>query len=197
MKAGEWERLLAQSSQGRVHAQELARFLEILDRWGRVVDLTAPVRPEVLVRDHVEESLVGARWLRGGRLLDVGSGSGFPAIPLLVARRDVRGVLLEPRGRRWAFLKEVVRVLGLEAEVLRVELARFSGGKVENMTVRGLARQVWEGEAAKVLGEGGRLLWWAGPRAAVRPPAGFEDVITCPLPSQERGRLVVWGRCST
>ena len=67
---------------------------------------------------HVLESLAALPWVGStGTLLDVGSGNGFPAVPLLLARPGVRGVLLEPRERRWAFLREVVRELGLPAEV--------------------------------------------------------------------------------
>jgi 16S rRNA (guanine527-N7)-methyltransferase len=197
VKAQEWQRLLAQAPEAAAHASELAVYLELLERWGQVCDLTGPMAAEALVRDHLRESLVAAPLLLAGTVLDVGSGNGFPGIPLLVARRDVAGVLLEPRVRRWAFLKEAVRVLGVRAEVLRVPLSALGGVRAENLAVRGVAREVWENEAGRVVLEGGRLFWWAGPRAAVRPPVGFEDVVTCPLPNPERGRLVVWGRCST
>ncbi len=54
-----------------------------------------------------------------GALLDIGSGAGLPGVPLLIARPGWRGVLLEPRQKRWAFLRLVVRELGLECTVER------------------------------------------------------------------------------
>lgn len=178
-------------------AEALAVFLELLERWGSVCDLTSRLGPQDLLRDHVLESLAGAPWLLSGLLVDVGSGAGFPAIPLLLARRDVRGFLVEPRGRRWAFLREVVRELGLEAEVWRGRVEDVVVSGAANGSVRALAREVWEGEARRLLAPGGRWLWWAGRKADVAPAAGFEGVVTCALPNPGRGWLVVWERCFT
>lgn len=197
MKGSAWRDRLVAAGVSEDLAVALALFLELLQGWGRACDLTAELDPENLLRDHVLESLAGVPWLVPGVLLDVGSGGGFPAVPLLLARRDVRGVLLEPRSRRWAFLKEVVRELGLVAEVERARLEDAAVFGVENVSVRALARGVWEEKARGLVKPGGRFLWWAGPKACLAPPAGLEDVVTCPLPNPERGWLVVWGRCFT
>lgn len=191
-----WQRLRALPTCAP-YADALTCYLELLEVWGAACDLVGPVGEEELLRDHLLESLVAAPLLVAGRLVDLGSGSGFPAIPLLVARRDVAGVLLEPRKRRWAFLKEVVRELGLEAEVRRVCLASLEAMAVENVTVRALARCVWEDRGPRLLAPGGRLFWWAGPKAEGNAPTGLELVVTCPLPNPRRGRLLVWGPCST
>lgn len=192
-----WRNRLVAAGVSPELADGLSVFLERLARWGKALDLTAGLAPEELLRDHVLESLTGAPWLLSGVLLDLGSGAGFPAIPLLLARRDVRGFLLEPRSRRWVFLKEAVRELGLEAEVWRGRVGEVPASGAANVSVRALAREVWEGEARRLLAPGGRWLWWAGPKACLVPPAGLEDVVTCPLPNPRRGWLVVWGRCFT
>lgn len=197
MGASTWRDRLVAAGVGEELADPLAVYLELLGRWGKACDLTAGLAPEELVRDHVLESLTGAPWLLSGVLLDLGSGGGFPAVPLLLARRDVQGILVEPRARRWAFLREAVRVLGLEAEVWRGRVEDVARSGVENVSVRALAREVWEGEARRLLAPGGRWLWWAGPKACLAPPEGLEDVVTCPLPNPRRGWLVVWGRCFT
>jgi len=99
--------------------EQLAHFAGLLARWNAVHNLVADATPEVLVRDHLLDSLAGTIAMTNhGRLLDIGSGAGFPAIPLLVCVPQWRGTLLEPRHKRWAFLKLVVRELGLDAEVL-------------------------------------------------------------------------------
>lgn len=194
---GKWWQRLRGLPACAPYADALACYLGLLEVWGGACDLTGSLGEEELLRDHLLESLVAAPLLGAGRLLDLGSGNGFPAIPLLVARRDVGGLLLEPRKRRWAFLKEVVRELGLNAEVRRMSVASVEPLAVENVTVRALARSVWEERGARLLAPGGRFFWWAGPRAEVDAPAGLELVVTCALPNPQRGRLVVWKPCST
>lgn len=197
MLAEAWrDRLVAAGVEAPLAAR-LGIFLELLQRWGQVLDLTGRLDAGELVRDHVVESLAGAGWLQPGVMVDAGSGSGFPGIPLLLARPEVRGILVEPRQRRWAFLKEAVRELGLDAEVFRGRVEALDCAGAANLTVRALAREAWEAEARRLVASGGRVLWWAGPRADVAPPEGFASVVTCPLPNPKRGRLVVWGRCST
>ncbi len=126
---GEFRELLGAAGLDGGVVEGLLIFLGLLGRWGRVCDLTASLPAHDLVRDHVLESLAGVPWVPAGVVVDVGSGAGFPAIPILLARRDVHGVLVEPRARRWAFLKEVVRELGLDAEVRR--------GRVEGLGLAG------------------------------------------------------------
>ncbi len=194
-----WSARLEEAGVGAVVAADLASFLVVLGRFSTVTDLVGRVDAGRLVREHVLESLAGATWVPGrGRMLDVGSGNGFPAVPLLVARRGVEGVLLEPRERRWVFLKEVVRELGLPAEVRRERLDAHEGGGYDVVTVRAVAPGVWAPRAAELVGPGGVVLWWAGPGAeqGVAVP-GMACVLTSRLPDPGRGGVTVWRRCST
>jgi 16S rRNA (guanine527-N7)-methyltransferase len=114
-----------------------AVFLEILLRANAGVNLVSrkDAIPDVLVARHLLDALEvlplvpppGARRLR---VLDIGSGGGFPAIPLLLARRDLDGVLVESIGKKARFLEEVVGALGLTARVVN---ARFPGPALELM----------------------------------------------------------------
>jgi len=115
----------------------LASFLELLLRANAGINLVSRKEavPEVLVARHLIDALEalpllpppGARRLR---LLDIGSGGGFPAIPLLLARRDLDGVLVESVGKKARFLEEAVGRLGLTARVVN---ARFPGPALELM----------------------------------------------------------------
>lgn len=192
-----WRRELENLALRPEQAEKLETFLDLLEEWNSVYNLMGPIDRAKLLQDHVRECFVGVPWLLPGELVDVGSGNGFPGVLLLVAREGLPGIFLEPRKNRWAFLKEVVRRLRLPAEVLRKRLDQVSGLAANNVSIRGVARVVWEKQLAGVVKDGGRVLWWAGPRAATKPPNGFVSVVTCSLPNRVRGRLVVWGRCST
>jgi 16S rRNA (guanine(527)-N(7))-methyltransferase RsmG len=199
LPGGEWRRLLVGAGVSALLAESLAAYLVLLGRWESAVDLIGRVDPQTLLRDHVLESLAALEHIpEHGTLLDVGTGNGFPAVPLLLARPGVRGVLLEPRERRWVFLREVLRELGVGAEVRRERLAQHAGADYDVMTVRALGAPVWAGEAVDRLGAGGLLLWWTtAAAAAALGVLGMSRVITSALPAQERGVIAVWRRCST
>ena len=196
--ASSWERRLTAAGIGGALAERLARFLVILGEWQGATNLIGRVSVETLLRDHVLESLAGVPFLPStGRLLDAGSGNGFPAVPLLLARPGLTGVLLEPRERRWAFLKEVLRELGVAAEVRRDRVADHLGCH-DAFTARALAAEVWAPVAGRLVRPGGTVLFWAGPGPESTPTlGGFEPVLTSALPDPRRGVLAVWRRCST
>ena len=101
----------------------LAAFAELIYRWAPRIGLVADSDLKRLWSRHVEDSLRAAPLLRSlpaGPVVDVGSGAGFPGIPLAVALPDRRFRLLEPRSRRAAFLEEAARTIDLEVEVVRV-----------------------------------------------------------------------------
>jgi 16S rRNA (guanine527-N7)-methyltransferase len=105
-------------------AQPLADYLELVVAWNRKLDLTAAkgalAQIEVLLGDAFvlsDPRLVTP----SARLLDVGSGAGAPAIPLLLLRPDITGTLVEPLRKRVAFLRTVVGTLGLVERVTVLE----------------------------------------------------------------------------
>jgi 16S rRNA (guanine(527)-N(7))-methyltransferase RsmG len=93
--------------------ERLARFLSFLDLARRRTNLTGPFPSEELV-DHALESALGASLLPGGaRFVDIGSGAGFPGVPIAIARPDTRLTPVEPRRRRAEFLDAAIREIGL------------------------------------------------------------------------------------
>lgn len=96
------------------------RYLTLLADWGHRIDLTTVLDPEGVQRRHFLESLaVGAALRRlgllpdGASVIDVGSGAGFPGLPIRIVWPSVRLTLLEARRKRAAFLEAVVAALGL------------------------------------------------------------------------------------
>jgi 16S rRNA (guanine527-N7)-methyltransferase len=90
-------------------------YLSELKKWSRVHNLTSIRDDRDIVEKHFLDSLLYLRALpQGGlKLLDVGSGAGFPGIPLKLVRPEVDLYLLEPRGKKAAFLRYIADTLGL------------------------------------------------------------------------------------
>ena len=199
LDSGQWSRLLTDAGAPQELVEPLTRYLLLLARWEGAVDLLGRVDPLTLVREHVLESLAGLAVVpSSGSLLDVGSGNGFPAVPLLLGQPTLDGVLLEPRERRWAFLREVARELSLAVDVRRERLEEHRGGEYAALTVRAVKAGAWRLRAGSLVRAGGVLLCWATTTQAARLTVpGMEPVLTSPLPVPERGVIAVWRRCST
>jgi len=109
-------------------AEALAAYLDVLRRWNQRGNLTAfelnPPSDGALDR-LIVEPIAASKWvLASDRLLvDIGSGGGSPAIPLRMVASQLRIVMVEARTRRAAFLREAVRLLGLDQ--VEVENRRF------------------------------------------------------------------------
>jgi 16S rRNA (guanine527-N7)-methyltransferase len=144
------------------HAQRaLAAYLDLLEVWSARVNLTGARTPQQRVEALVAEVLPAAPLPAPGRLLDVGSGNGSPGLVLAVVRPDLEATLLEPRARRWAFLREAVRVAGCRnVEVLRLRHDQYRGGPARSVTLRGLRLPLRE--VAGLVEEGGALLVFGG-----------------------------------
>lgn len=189
---------------GRVEAAAvapLARYAELVERWSARHSLVRFADRRELVERHLLDALAGSGELTGqGRLLDVGSGAGLPGVPLLVARPRWSGDLLEPRQKRWAFLKLVIRELELPAAALRTRFQDLpAGGRWDCITARALgdaeALLAWAGGRLR---PAGRVLLWTTEDgvAALRGLEGWR-VLSSPLPGLERGRLCRLQPCFT
>ena len=98
---------------------ELRRYRDELQSRGRRTNLVGSTGPAEL-DVHIEDSLAAGPLLaRHARVVDLGSGAGFPGLPLAIVRPDVSMTLVEIRERRVHFLRHVVRTLSLDCQVLR------------------------------------------------------------------------------
>ena len=117
----------------------LSRFLDELALWGARINLVGSLERAAL-EIHVTDSLAAARALpAGARVADLGSGAGFPGIPIAIARPDLDLVLVEIRERRIHFLRHIVRTLGLRCEVRRASIEKVPERRVEYALLRAVA----------------------------------------------------------
>ncbi|MFO7645588.1 MAG: 16S rRNA (guanine(527)-N(7))-methyltransferase RsmG [Desulfosarcina sp.] len=87
--------------------------LELL-QWNRAANLTAITDPLAVAIKHCVDALAVAAWIDpGARVLDAGSGGGFPGIPLAIVRPDLALTLVDSVRKKVSFLKHVIRTLGL------------------------------------------------------------------------------------
>ena len=112
---------------------QVLSYVGLLQNWSRVVNLTSIREPAEILRRHFGESLFITSIVQlGGRLVDVGTGAGFPGLALKIACPELEVTLLEPVARKRAFLKEVVRTCrlgGVEIRGERVEQLARTGVK--------------------------------------------------------------------
>jgi 16S rRNA (guanine527-N7)-methyltransferase len=94
-------------------ATRLVRHLDLMDEWGARMNLTAIHAREQQLTKHVLDSLSVRPWLKGERVADVGSGAGFPGIPLAVVEPARHFALIESTGKKCEFLRHVVSELAL------------------------------------------------------------------------------------
>lgn len=122
----------------------LDRYAQLLVEYNQKVNLTALTRPEEIEDRHFIDSLLFAAQPRvAGRLVDVGTGAGFPGVVAKLYKPDLRLTLMEPTGKRVAFLQFLCGELGLEAEFAKEraeEAARKAWREVFDVaTARGVA----------------------------------------------------------
>ena len=100
-----------------VQAEQFLRYLTHLIEWNRVINLTAIVDPDEIIIKHFVDSLaalVTTDFTDNSLVLDVGSGGGFPGIPIKIMKSGVRLVLVEPVQKKCSFLNSVVGLLKLQ-----------------------------------------------------------------------------------
>ncbi len=110
LDAGLTEMALELSVQAK---ESLLAYLSLLIKWNKTYNLTAIHEPERMLTHHILDSLVLVPHVEPGRLLDVGSGAGFPGIPLAIARPNLQVTVMDASQKKCGFMQQVVIELKL------------------------------------------------------------------------------------
>ena len=95
--------------------EKFSAFYELLLAYNAKFNLTAVTEEDEVFHKHFLDSLAGEGFLRkGAHCVEVGSGAGFPSIPLKIVREDISLTLIESTGKKCDFLRAAVKELGLE-----------------------------------------------------------------------------------
>lgn len=155
-------------------AEKMRRYHELLMDWNTRMDLTAVTEAEEMLDRHYMDSLmpltVPGLLPTGGTIIDVGTGAGFPGLPLALACPDAQVTLLDAQQKRLTFLQAVVDELHVD-NVTLVHARAEDGARQKELRERfdvAVARAV---APASVLAEyllpyvkvGGKALFWKGP----------------------------------
>lgn len=156
-------------------AEALTRLLSELDRWNQRINLTAIRDVQEMVAGHILDSLVVRRFLQGPRVLDIGTGAGFPGLPLAVVEPDLEFVLLDSNGRKIGFVRHMIGELGLtNVEAVKSRAEDYQpDARFDTVIARALASIPRLVElSSHLVGEDGQLLALKG-----RHPADELDAI--------------------
>jgi 16S rRNA (guanine527-N7)-methyltransferase len=145
-------------------------YLRHLQTWNRSINLTAIISDEEIVVKHFVDSFAALNAVAinpGSRLLDVGTGAGFPGVPLKIIRPDLSVTLVEPSQKKTSFLRFIVGLLHLEnVDIFEGSLDRFLDtlSAVESydyVTTRALKPSLIMMVGAKLLRPGGMAIFYS------------------------------------
>jgi 16S rRNA (guanine527-N7)-methyltransferase len=143
-------------------------YIDLLLRWNQKTSLTTVTEPDAILRFHFGESLIAAATvpIRHGRLADVGSGAGFPAVPIRMVSQGISVILIESNQKKATFLAEIVRELdlkGVEVRRCRMEEIELNDEKLDFITARALGiDDVFLNWSGKHLNQHGSVVLWLG-----------------------------------
>ncbi|WP_109485770.1 16S rRNA (guanine(527)-N(7))-methyltransferase RsmG [Occallatibacter savannae] len=135
-------------------------YLDLLMKWNARMNLTAVRSRAEILRTHFVECIACARAVpqEVHSLLDLGSGAGFPGIPISICRPEIAVMLVESQTKKAAFLHEAVRSLGIGAKVLACRAETITA-KFDCVTLRAVDRMsIAAATGARLLQNGGWLV---------------------------------------
>ncbi|HEY6348718.1 MAG TPA: 16S rRNA (guanine(527)-N(7))-methyltransferase RsmG [Candidatus Angelobacter sp.] len=177
--------------------EQTSIYIDLLMKWNARVNLTAVRTAEEIVQRHFGESFFAAAHLleKGGAksVIDLGSGAGFPGVPLAMLRPQAQVTLIESHGKKAAFLNEVIRVLKLSNAIVFKERAETYPGSAQLVTMRavenfsraaslalrlvspggGLALMIGESQAAEAAALDPQINW----QSPIAVPGGHSRVL--------------------
>lgn len=191
---------------------QVSAYLDLLLRWNAGINLTAVRDPESIVTRHFGESFFAARQVlkgqeAGGRrqeagagsqgcAIDLGSGAGFPGLPLKIFAPGLALTLIESSQKKAVFLKEAVRTLALTGVDVFAGRAEDFAATADLVTLRAVERYERAlGAAARLVAPGGRLALLIGSPQAARTPQvlaefGWQAAVAIP---QSSARVLLVG----
>ncbi len=115
-----------------MQSEKLVNYLELLEKWNKVYNLTSVRDPREMISRHILDSLAILPYLSGNTLLDVGTGAGLPGIPLAIVQAELAVTLLDSNSKKTRFLQQAKAELALgnitvvHARIEQAELPKYA-----------------------------------------------------------------------
>ena len=125
-------------SLSKEQGEKLLKLYDFLVEYNEKVNLTAITDFEEVVIKHFVDSILPFSKLsidKGASFIDVGTGAGFPSIPLLIYRPDLEGTLLEALNKRCVFLEAACELVGVKAKVIHGRAEDYAKDKREQFDI--------------------------------------------------------------
>jgi 16S rRNA (guanine527-N7)-methyltransferase len=175
-------------------------YIELLLRWNQKTSLTTITDPSEILRFHFGESFLAVATIpiRHGRLADVGSGAGFPAVPIRMVSDEVSAILIESNQKKATFLAEIVRELRLanvDVRRCRMEDVHLNDARVDFVTARAIGiDEDFLNWSRYALNPAGSLVLWLGDADVTRisRKSGWNWAHPTRIPQSER-RFILCG----
>lgn len=111
-------------------ADKFIRYYELIVEWNEKMNLTAIKGEQETAQKHFADSLLPSELIpKGAKCIDVGTGAGFPGIPLLIMRQDITVTLLDSLNKRLIFLDEVLKELDLGKRAKTLHMRSEDAGR--------------------------------------------------------------------
>lgn len=111
--------------------QKFYQYMNLLIEWNEKINLTAIVEPKEIILKHFIDSLTIIKYIEHDKtVIDIGTGAGFPGIPIKIVRPDLKVTLLDSLNKRINFLNEVIKSLELEnISVVHARIEEYAKNK--------------------------------------------------------------------
>lgn len=156
-------------------ADQFATLLTELEHWSARVNLTAIRSIDKMISGHLLDSLAVRPFLQGNSIIDIGTGAGFPGLPLAIAEPERSFVLLDSNGKKIRFVQHIVSKLGLgNVRAVKARAEDYAAGETfDTVIARALAT------IPRIIELGGHLAGRKGVLLALKgrhPAAELEQV---------------------
>lgn len=104
----------------------LLAFIKLIEKWNKAYNLTSVRKPEEMMRLHILDSLTVLSFIQGERVADIGTGAGFPGIPLAIFMPDVEFTLVDSNSKKTRFVQQAILELKLQnVNVIHSRVEKF------------------------------------------------------------------------
>jgi 16S rRNA (guanine527-N7)-methyltransferase len=178
---------------------KLLQFLDLLARWNRAYNLTAVREIEQMLPRHVLDSLSVLPYIRGPRVLDVGTGAGLPGIPLALALPGIQFVLIDSNAKKLRFVRQAIHDLGLKnVDAVHATVERYQPNASFSTVIARAVAAIPDmlKHCRHLCAPGGAILAMKGvfpeaELAAIGPEFAVRDVVRLTVPGLDAARHLV------